>query len=85
MKALNKAWLVLFYIVFSLGATFFYIAGIIHAYKKHPTFDFVLSIILPPFGIYRGAEMFWHKEIDTVTQHLPVNRLPANTVAFRSY
>jgi hypothetical protein len=38
------------------------IAGPIHAFRKHGKDDFWLSIYVPPYGWYRGIEMFWHKD-----------------------
>ena len=36
--------------------------GYYHSYKKHSTKDFIITIFLPPYAMYRGAEMFWHKD-----------------------
>lgn len=48
--------------IISLAVTFLYFAGLVHSFKKHSTKDFIASVALPPFTIYRGAEMFWHKD-----------------------
>jgi hypothetical protein len=58
----------------AIGATFGYIIygalilswpiGMYHSYKKHSTKDFIGSIVLFPWGMYRGFEMFWHKDED---------------------
>lgn len=37
--------------------------GVIHSYKKHSKIDFVVSFF-PPWGVFRGAESFWHKTPD---------------------
>jgi hypothetical protein len=36
--------------------------GIYHSYDKHKTSDVLLSVIVFPFGMYRGAELFWHND-----------------------
>lgn len=36
--------------------------GIYHSYDKHKTADVLLSVIVFPFGMYRGAELFWHND-----------------------
>ena len=48
--------------IISIGVTFLYFAGLVHSYKQHSTKDFIASVCLPPFTVYRGAEMFWHKK-----------------------
>lgn len=37
-----------------------YPIGIIHSYKKHSQIDFACSILIPPWGFYRGIEILWH-------------------------
>lgn len=39
---------------------FLYGSGIVHSYKRHSKIDFVISFF-PPWGLFRGAEQFWHK------------------------
>lgn len=40
--------------------------GIYHAFNKHNIGDGVLSIAVPPWAWYRGAEAFWHDDYDGV-------------------
>ncbi|MBL7743300.1 MAG: hypothetical protein JNN00_07445 [Chitinophagaceae bacterium] len=43
-----------------------YPIGLVHSFKKHSTKDFVISIVLFPWGIFRGIEMFWHENKNEV-------------------
>ena len=52
----------LFYIVVVL----LYALGIYHSATKHNTGDVALSVVAFPFGIYRGAEFFWHDDFKDV-------------------
>jgi hypothetical protein len=52
----------LFTIGLYLFSLFLYFAGIVHSFKRHSTRDFVVTILLPPWAVFRGGEMFWHSE-----------------------
>ena len=47
--------------LFSVAIIFLWVKGIIHSEKQHSEMDSFLSY-LPPWGIYRGVESYWHKE-----------------------
>jgi len=49
------------YLAASILLFFFLISGMFHACKKHSTIDGVASIVIPPWGIYRGIESFSHE------------------------
>ncbi len=40
------------------------VVGIAHALKEHGRWDAVVATIVVPWGLYRGAEKFWHKDSD---------------------
>jgi len=61
MKFSEKIEGVLYGLLYIIGS-FLFVAGLIHSYRKHSSKDFVLTIIIPPLTIYRGMEMFWHKD-----------------------
>lgn len=50
------------FIIFYFGLAFLFIGGYYHSYTKHSTKDFILTVMLPPLTLYRGAEMYWHKD-----------------------
>jgi hypothetical protein len=54
----------IFAIVLYLFSLFLYFAGLVHSFKRHSTRDFVATVLLPPWAVCRGAEMFWHKDHD---------------------
>ncbi len=58
VEKISSVFIILFYLIL----TGLYFMGLIHSYKKHSAKDFVLTICLPPFTLYRGAESFWHVE-----------------------
>lgn len=65
---LNILGTILFYVfyVVILGP---YPLGIYHSVKKHSAGDAVASILIPPWGYYRGIEVFWHKD-ETAKDHV---------------
>lgn len=46
-----------------IAALFLWINGVSHAFKRHSGLDGFASFF-PVWGVYRGAESFWHKEPD---------------------
>jgi hypothetical protein len=40
-----------------------WIMGIAHSANKHRLNDTVVSVLIPPWGLYRGVESFWHKDV----------------------
>ncbi len=66
MKSISeivRSWLL--FIIYMAGFAL-YGLGVYHSVKKHSTGDIIASIFLPPWTIYRGAEYFWHKDVDSV-------------------
>ena len=43
-----------------------YPVGLFHSYKQHSTKDLIFGAIAFPWAMYRGVEMFWHKDDDGV-------------------
>ncbi|OYZ01000.1 MAG: hypothetical protein B7Y37_08890 [Sphingobacteriia bacterium 28-36-52] len=67
----------IFLFLFYTGISVLCLAGVVHAYKKHDKLDFVISFF-PPAAIYRGAEMFWHKDKDKFENVNWENRLKSD-------
>ena len=47
-------------IILGLAIAFLYVSGCIHSQNKHPNDSDILRYT--PFSVYRGVEMFWHKD-----------------------
>ena len=52
----------IFLAIAALCGLFLYGKGIIHSFRAHKFFDPTLSFVLPPFGLFRGVESFYHKK-----------------------
>lgn len=52
----------LFYLIF-FGTL---VTGVYHAFKKHGALDGIVSIAIFPWGLYRGAEFWWHDDYKNV-------------------
>lgn len=61
----------IFYIVMGLPV----FIGIYHSVKKHSPGDVVASILLPPWGWYRGIEFFWHDDKEKASEDMPIQKL----------
>jgi len=57
---------ILLYILYLCGVILYCIGGI-HSYRKHSGGDLVFCILIPPWGLYRGIESFWHKNANSLS------------------
>lgn len=71
---------VLIYWIFSVALLFFWVKGIIHSVKKHSEMDVFFST-LPPWGIYRGIESYWHKDENSESEIDWSKRIPDDDVS----
>jgi len=46
----------------TLGIAYFY--GVYHSFAKHGPIDGFFAVVIPPYGVYRGAESIWHDYYD---------------------
>lgn len=60
----SNAWVAIkgfFSLLFYVGFGGLWVSGIFHGANKHSAGDGIMSAFIPPWGIYRGVEQFWHK------------------------
>lgn len=50
------------------------VVGIVHAYKKHGTFDAFMALSVPPWGIWRGIESLWHDDYEDVNWDIQLSK-----------
>src|SRR5689334_9910575 len=49
-------------VVIGLALGIAYFVGAYHAFTRHGAVDGFLAVFIPPYAIYRGAELSWHAD-----------------------